>query len=147
MGTISSIEQLNSFLRGEISAVETYRLALAKLDEGSPARAELEANLASHDNRVSMLREAIVMSGGEPADTSGPWGTFATVVEGTARIDLRRDKTAIAALEEGEDHGLEDYRDELDDLDTEARQMVLDRLLPEQKQTHDRMSALKKRMA
>jgi hypothetical protein len=145
MGTKSSIERLNSFLRGEISAVETYRLALDKLDPGSPARAELEEAMSSHNNRVSMLRDAIVMSGGEPAETSGPWGAFAKAVEGTARIF--GDKASIAALEEGEDHGLEDYKEDFDDLDTESRMLVQDRLLPAQKKTHDLISGLKKRMS
>jgi Domain of unknown function (DUF2383) len=144
MGTKSSVDQLNSFLRGEISAVETYHLALGKLDDDSPSRAELETVLASHEDRVSMLRDAIVMSGGTPAESSGPWGVFAKAVEGSARIF--GDKAAIAALEQGEDHGLDDYKDDLDKLDTESRILVTDRLLPLQKQTHDRISALKKRL-
>jgi uncharacterized protein (TIGR02284 family) len=145
MGTKSNIDQLNSFLRGEISAVETYRLALEKLDANSPSRVELQDVMSSHSDRVTMLREAIVMLGGEPAESSGPWGTFAKLVEGGARIF--GDRVAIAALEEGEDHGLDDYKDDLDKLDAEARQLVTDQLLPQQKQTHDRMSALKKSLA
>jgi hypothetical protein len=144
MGSKQTIDQLNSFLRGELSAVETYEMALDKLDAGSPARSELEACLASHRDRVQMLRDAIIMTGGEPSEGSGPWGVFAKVVEGGARVF--GDKAAIAALEEGEDHGLEDYKDDLDDLDTEARRLVTDRLLPLQRQTHDRMSSLKKRL-
>ncbi len=100
--------------------------------------------MASHQDRVQMLRDAIIMSGGEPSEGSGPWGVFAKAVEGGAR--LMGDKASIAALEEGEDHGLDDYKDELEDLDTESRRLVTDRLLPLQRQTHDRISALKKRM-
>jgi uncharacterized protein (TIGR02284 family) len=146
MATKSNVDQLNSFLRGEISAVETYRMALDKLDAGNSARAELEACLASHQSRVTMLRDAIIRLGGEPADSSGPWGVFAKTVEGGAR--LLGDKVAVAALEEGEDHGLKDYRKELDasDLDAQARTLVAGRLLPLQQQTHDRMSALKHRL-
>ncbi len=101
--------------------------------------------MASHQDRVQMLRDAIIMSGGEPAEGSGPGGVFAKTVEGGARIF--GDKAAIAALEEGEDHGLDDYKDDLEDLDTETRRLVTDRLLPLQRQTHDRMSSLKKRLA
>jgi demethoxyubiquinone hydroxylase (CLK1/Coq7/Cat5 family) len=144
MAKESSVDQLNSFLRGEISAVETYRLALEKLDPGSPARVDLEACMASHQNRVAMLRDAIVAVGGEPATSSGPWGAFAKTVEGGAR--LLGDKVAIAALEEGEDHGLKDYKKDINDLDVEARNLVASQLLPQQQQTHDRMSALKKRI-
>lgn len=145
MGTKSSIDQLNSFLRGEISAVETYRMALDKLDAQSPARTDLLANLASHEERVAALRDAIRTAGGVPADGSGIWGGFAKAVEGTAAV--LGDKTAIAALEEGEDHGLDDYRDDLDELAPQHRDLIINRLIPAQQQTHDRLSALKQRLS
>ena len=145
MATKSSIDHLNSFLRGEISAVETYRMALDKLDANSPARAELVANLASHEDRVQMLRSAIMQCGGEPVTSSGPWGVFAKAVEGAARTF--GDKSAIAALEEGEDHGLKDYKADLDDIETDQRLLVTSRLLPLQEMTHRRMSSLKKQLS
>lgn len=144
MGTKSSVEQLNSFLRGEISAVETYQLALDKIDHISTVRDELLVNLKSHQDRVMMLQDAIRMLGGEPATNSGPWGTFAKVVERGAKT--LGEKAAIAALEEGEDHGLKDYKGDMNDLDFEARVLVQDKLLPAQQQTHDRLSAIKHRM-
>jgi hypothetical protein len=145
MAKLSSVDQLNSFLRGELSAVETYRMALDKLDRTSPARVELEANLSSHRDRVVMLSDMILQLGGTPSDKSGPWGVFAKAVEGSARV--MGDKVAIAALEEGEDHGLADYQRGLDDLDLSSNTLVRDRLIPLQKQTHDRLSALKHRMS
>ncbi len=145
MGTKSSIDQLNSFLRGEISAVETYKMALDKLDDGSEARADIQANLASHEARVSALCDAIRAAGGEPAEGAGLWGVFAKAVEGTAKI--LGDKATVAALEEGEDHGLKDYQRDLDDVDPIYRDMVMSRLLPQQRATHDRLSALKKRLS
>jgi osmotically-inducible protein OsmY len=138
------IDQLNSFLRGELSAVETYRMALDKLDKGSNARSELEACMRSHEERVTILREQITRLGGKPSETSGPWGVFAKTIEGGARA--LGDKVAIAALEEGEDHGLKDYKDDIDKLDSELRALVRSRLLPQQEQTHSRISSLKKRM-
>jgi Domain of unknown function (DUF2383) len=145
MGQKSSIDQLNHYLRGEISAVETYRMALDKLDETSTAGAELEACLASHQARVTLLREAIIAAGGTPSEGSGPWGVFAKAVEGTASV--LGDKLAVAALEEGEDHGLKDYKANVAELDTVARTLVSSRLMPEQQRTHDRMSSLKKRLS
>ena len=145
MGTKSSIEQLNSFLRGEMSAVETYQMALEKLDEISSARDELLINLKSHQDRVAMLQDAILALGGTPAESSGPWGALAKIVEGTAKV--LGEKTAIAALEEGEDHGLKDYTADVDKLDPQHRDMVVHDLLPQQRQTHDRVSALKRRMS
>jgi hypothetical protein len=144
MGTKSSIEQLNSFLRGEMSAVETYRMALDKLDRTSTARDQLLVNLKSHEDRVLALHEAITAAGGTPAEGSGPWGTFAKIVEGAAKA--LGEKAAVAALEEGEDHGLKDYKAEIDDLDPTCRQLVINQLIPQQQQTHDRLSALKRRL-
>jgi len=143
MGSKSSIDQLNSFLRGEMSAVETYQMALDKLDRTSSTRDELLANLKSHQDRVMALRDAIVAIGGTPSKSSGPWGSFAKAVEGTAKV--LGDKAAIAALEEGEDHGLKDYRGDRDELAPEC-QTIVGRLLPMQQQTHDRLSALKRRL-
>lgn len=145
MGTKSNIDQLNSFLRGEISAVETYRMALDKLEANSPARAELQTCMQSHQQRVILLRDAIRTLGGEPSESSGPWGVFAKAVEGGA--NLLGDKVAVAALEEGEDHGLKDYKKDIDELDASAQHLVNNQLLPLQQQTHDRMSALKARLS
>lgn len=144
MATKSSIDKLNSLLRGEMSAVETYQMALGKLDRTSTARDELLVNLKSHQDRVIALQDAIAAAGGTPAKSSGPWGTFAKIVEGTAKA--LGDKAAVAALEEGEDHGLKDYRAEVDDVDPRWRQIV-NQMIVMQQQTHDRLSALKRRLS
>lgn len=145
MGQKSSIDQLNHYLRGEIAAVETYRMALDKLDAVSTVRSEMESCLQSHQSRVAMLQDAILAAGGMPVQSSGPWGVFAKAVEGSALV--LGDKAAVAALEEGEDHGLKDYKAKVAELDVEARTLVSSRLMPEQQRTHDRMSSLKKRLS
>jgi hypothetical protein len=142
MGTAQNVSHLNSFLRGEISACETYRMALEKIPIDSPARSQLESCLSSHQERVILLRDAILQLGGEPATSSGVWGAFAKSVEGSAKVF--GEKAAIAALEEGEDHGLHDYRDDLSDLEGTALRLVQSKLLPEQVQTHRVMSQLKR---
>ncbi len=120
-------------------------MALDKLDKSSTARSEVETCLQSHQSRVMLLRDAIIAVGGTPADGSGPWGVFAKAVEGGARI--LGDKIAVSALEEGEDHGVKDYKADLGDLDPSARILITSRLAPEQQRTHDRMSTLKKRLS
>jgi hypothetical protein len=145
MGTAQNVSHLNSFLRGELSAVETYRMALEKIPVGSPARPPLEACLTSHQERVLLLRDAILQLGGEPSDGSGAWGVFAKSVEGSAK--LFGEQAAVAALEEGEDHGLHDYRGDLTDLEGTALRLVESKLLPEQVRTHRTMSQLKKSFA
>ena len=61
-----TVDALNGFLRGEISAVETYRQAIEKLD-GSATRLQLEDCRRLHEQRVARLREQVARLGGEPA--------------------------------------------------------------------------------
>lgn len=134
------VDTLNSFLRGEISAAETYRQALEKLNN-STVRNELEDCRLSHEERVAKLREQVGKMGGSPADDSGTWCAFARLVEGGAKVF--GEKAAIAALEEGEDHGLKLYREQIDKLDFASRTLVETTLLPAQERTHRTMSTVK----
>jgi hypothetical protein len=102
----------------------------------------IENNLRSHEQRMNLLTSEVRRLGGTPADSSGMWGTFAKMVEGGAKS--LGEKAAIAALEEGEDHGRNDYQRELDKLDPTTREFVRTRLLAEQLRTHDALSSLKK---
>jgi len=136
-----TVDTLNEFLRGEVSAVETYRQALEKLS-GSPHRIQLEEGRRSHELRVTKLQEQIRRMGGEPSQGSGAWGAFARLVEGGAKVF--GEAAAIAALEEGEDRGLKLYRGDLSGLDPVSRQFVQSDLLVAQEQTHRAMSTLKK---
>ena len=139
----TSATALNSLLRGELSAVETYKQALTKVTDPTP-RATLEKCMQSHAQRVTTLSTLVRSLGDTPANTSGPWGAFAKLVEGGAKVF--GEKAAVAALEEGEDHGRNNYRKELPKLESETRRMVEAELVPEQRRTHDLMSALKKSM-
>jgi hypothetical protein len=135
-----TIDVLSSLLRGEISAVETYRQAEGKI--GNPTlRATLATCRTSHETRVQRLREKIVQLGGKPPEGSGPWGAFAKLVEGGAKAF--GDRAAIAALEEGEDKGMRDYRDAMNKLSGEAR-IFVENCMIEQERTHQSLSATKK---
>jgi uncharacterized protein (TIGR02284 family) len=139
-----SVDVLNSFLRGEISAVETYRQALEKVTQPQ-VRTPLQECLQSHSQRVTLLSEQVRTLGGSPSTSSGVWGAFAKAVEGGAKAF--GDKVAVAALEEGEDHGRNDYKRDIDKLDAASRQVVQTRIVPEQQRTHDTMSRLKKTLS
>jgi len=135
-----TIDQLNSFLRGELSAVESYRMALNRL-ERSEFRATLVQCSRSHEQRVRLLTEAILGRGGEPAESSGAWGSLVRILERSA-LAIGED-AALAVLEEGEDHGRDDYERELASLEPSARQLVEFAILPEQRRTHDTVKAVK----
>ena len=141
-----SLPTLNSFLRGEIAAVETYRRALTRLD-GHDEAEDLRACLASHERRVERLRDRVEDLGGVPADEPGPWGAFARLYETGPAAGSEGDEATIAALEEGEDSGLKLYLDDVCKLDADSRQIVAREILPEQVRTHSYVSDLKLRDA
>ena len=140
----NDIDKLNSFLRGELSAVETYDQAMQKLADEPAVMMSLQQSRTSHLRRADALRAEIRRLGGDPADSSGVWGGFAKLVEGGAKLFGK--KAAVAALEEGEDHGRDDYKRELDALTPQVRAFVQAQLLPEQQRTHDALAQLKKQM-
>ncbi|XXF76112.1 DUF2383 domain-containing protein [Myxococcaceae bacterium GXIMD 01537] len=137
----NDVETLNSFLRGEISAVETYRQAIGHV-EHDIVRRELEECRQDHEHRVDALRERIEKMGGTPSEGSGVWGTFAKL--GQSGADTLGERTAVGALEEGEDHGLADYQRDLGQVHGEARRFVRMELLPAQKRTYERLHRLKR---
>jgi demethoxyubiquinone hydroxylase (CLK1/Coq7/Cat5 family) len=139
-----NVDQLNSFLRGEISAVETYRQALEALADSTHTSTILECK-RSHEERVAILSDEIRRLGGDPVTSSGAWGSFAKLVQGSASV--LGEKTAIAALEEGEDHGNEDYERDVSKLEPTVRAVIEQKVVPLQLRTHASMSALKKRVA
>ncbi len=129
--TDKPIEQLQSLLRGEISAAETYAMAIEKIGDDRPAdAAQLRAISQEHGEAAQKLREEIRRAGGEAEDASGAWGAYAKTIEAAA--SLFGDASALKALKEGEEHGLKDYRDALASLEGDAKRLVAERLIPAQ---------------
>jgi hypothetical protein len=133
-----SIDLLNSLLRGEIAAVETYDQVIERYQD--PSMPGLYENRASHHERIAVLRKRIDMLGGSPDAGSGAWGGFAKLIEGGATLFGR--SAALAALEEGEEHGLNHYRSALGHLDAMSRALVEFELLPAQERSLGRLSYL-----
>ncbi|MCX4243411.1 DUF2383 domain-containing protein [Paraliomyxa miuraensis] len=136
------INKLNSFLRGEISAVEAYDQCIEAMKDATVV-AQLRKLKASHEYRVGQLTQRIQALGGQPAKGSGAWGSIVKLVEGGAKAF--GESAAISALEEGEDHGKKDYAD-LSDLSMASRDFVNRVLVPEQQRTHDILSQLQHRV-
>lgn len=137
------VNQLNSFLRGELSAVETYDQCLEKI-QNPQLGTTLRELRQSHKDRARLLERKVSELGGQPARSSGPWGGFTKMLEGGAKA--LGDQAAIAVLEEGEDHGRNDYKRDLDDLSADVQAFVRGTLIPEQQRTHDTLSRIKKQM-
>jgi uncharacterized protein (TIGR02284 family) len=131
-GTVTDTSTLDSLLRGEMSAIETYRQAIDKF-AGEPETDQLRAFQRDHRDAADELWHHIEKHGGKPSEGSGPWGAFAKAITGTAT--LLGDTAALKALKEGEEHGLKDYQDALDSgkLPADCRELV-QKYIPKQRQ-------------
>jgi uncharacterized protein (TIGR02284 family) len=125
---------LNSLLRGELAATETYQQAMAKVGNEAGA-SDLRHLRDEHRDAANTLRQHIHGYGGKPDQDSGSWGAFAKAVEGTAKVF--GNAAALKALKEGEEHGLKFYQDALQDanLPEDCKSLIRYRLLP-QTQAH-----------
>jgi uncharacterized protein (TIGR02284 family) len=126
-------EILNRLLRGELSAVETYRQALEKVGD-QPGALQLNTLYRDHMEAASLLEEQVRNTGGHPSRSSGPWGAWAKTIQTIA--NFLSESSALKALKEGEEHGLKDYRQAVrePDLPPESRTLIQNRLLAQQEQ-------------
>jgi hypothetical protein len=122
-------DALNSLLRGEISATETYNQALEKFS-GQAEEAELRRMRDDHREAANALRVHVREHGGEPSTGSGWWGTWAKLVEGAAKLFGKA--AALKALKEGEEHGVNEYEEALGGggLAADCEGLIRSRLLP-----------------
>jgi uncharacterized protein (TIGR02284 family) len=123
MTTTKAADTLNSLLRGELAATETYQQALEKIGNDAGA-SELRQIHVDHREAANTLRQHVHNVGGTPDQGSGAWGAFAKAVEGTAK--LFGNTSALKALKEGEEHGVKSYENVLQDSDlpTECQTLV-----------------------
>lgn len=134
---------LNSFLQDELSAVETYQQCIEKIEQPQLVSSLTELQ-RSHQKRATLLSHRVQELGGVPDTGSGTWGSFAKLVEGGAR--MLGEKSAISALEEGEDRGKENYEKDSSQLAPENQSFISSKILPEHQRSHDTLSRLKHTM-
>ena len=140
--TQEAIDILNSLLRGELAATETYQQAMEKYGN-EPGADVLRQMHADHRETANTLRIHVRQHGGEPYTASGAWGTWAKLVEGVAK--LFGNTAALKALKEGEEHGLKEYEKALkeDALPADCKAMIRDKFLP---QTRNHVAAVDRLM-
>lgn len=119
----------NGLLRGEISAVETYDMALEKF-ASDPEVGTLASIRQEHVRSVDDLRKNVLSMDGEPSEESGLWGAFATTIQTAA--NLCGENAAIFSLLEGETHGQSEYLGALEDVKVPDRckDLIRVQLLP-----------------
>ena len=98
-------DALNSLLRGELSAVETYDQAMKKIEDPT-VLTDLQRIRGEHSDAAVRLRDQVTRFGGTPSESSGPWGAFTAAVTATAR-------TVEAATSDGIDQGLTPKRSDV----------------------------------
>ncbi len=124
-----SARRLNSLLRGELAAMETYQQVLEKLQH-DPTWEDLNNIQQEHQEAVDALRDQVREYGEQPDARSGAWGAWAKLVESTAAFFGKT--TALTALKEGERFGQRDYQSALYDenLPEESKAFIRAELLP-----------------
>jgi|ERR1700722_9491572 len=135
------IEEYNVFLAGEISAVETYELALKSVVQEDIKQALTKCQ-SCHAKRVDKLTACVVDLGGKPDTSSGVWGPFAELCQKGASSETE----AIALLEQSEAERLVQYEAQQKILVAPVLDVLTNDLLPAQHETHLMMSSLLKSM-
>ena len=126
---MSNTDAINSLLRGEMSAVETYTQAMSKFDDET-AIADLQKIRDEHSRAVRLLRDHVVGFGAHPVEGSEPWGAFSAAVTGGAKAV--GPAAALAALRQGEEHGINEYVSALENegIHPDCQRMIRADLLP-----------------
>lgn len=141
--TESDVKYLNSFLKNELTAIDTYSQVIEKSE--SPDLTNSLTNLqASHRKRADLLRQKIQALGGDPANSGGMWGGVAKLLQGGS--NLFGEKAAISTLEEGEDRGRDDYRRDMSKLSPECQRFIEQEIMPEQLRSHDAMHVIEQQV-
>jgi hypothetical protein len=125
------LERLNSLLRGEMAAAESYEEALDRFADRPTIRSALAGIGLQHRRAAETLREEVLHFGGEPALSSGSWGSLALLATDTAA--LFGGASLLVTLRRGEEQGLFDYEDDAgnEGLAMETRALLRNELTPE----------------
>jgi len=123
------IDMLNSLLRGQLSAVETYDQAVIRFEDPR-LLADLQTIREEHIEAEILLREKVLQMGGEPVDTSGPWVTCTAAFSG--ETGATGPATALAALRQGEEHSINALEDSLkhENINLDCKNLIRTNLLP-----------------
>lgn len=123
------VRALNSLLRTEISATETYSQVIPRLSGGLAMDVGILRTIAqTHSQAVQRLRAEIQQAGGTPDETSGSWPAITKTLAGPAKVF--GDAAALNALKESEARGLEDYREALRQLYGPTCLLISEDLIP-----------------
>ena len=129
----NEMTQMDDLIRGEMAAVKTYDTVLADMKAG-PEKTRLEAIRKDHQTAVDRLSQYVA---GKPdlledTQSAGAWGGFATTW--TKGAKLFGNEAALKALQTGEEHGIREYKEALNDksIDKNLKAQIKSDMLPRQ---------------
>lgn len=137
LGLTSSLSfagtHMDDLIRGELSAMKAYDQALSDLKDDREKTMLLSIR-RDHDKASAILSKYIQGKKEilEDTEAAGPWGTFAkSWVKGAG---LMSNKSALKALTQGEEHGIEEYKEALLDpkVSSELKKTIRAQLIPNQ---------------
>lgn len=134
---------IDEILRGEISANEAYQQVFEEIKH-DPEITRLQQLRADHSEAVKFWKDQVRSEMSYPEETSGVWGTAVDAFVGASK--LLGEKTALAALKKGEEHGLNNYRKMLkkDELTVKQKNEIRTRFIPSQQNHITALNALLK---
>lgn len=132
---------INEILRGEISAQEAYDQVFEAIKD-DPEVTRLDQLRADHSHAVEYWKDQAHAEMSYPEHSSGVWGTAVEAFVGASK--LLGQKTALAALKKGEEHGLDNYRKMLDrdDLSDVQKNEIRNTFIPCQQEHITTLNAL-----
>lgn len=126
--------QLDDLVRGENAAMKAYDQLLTDTKD-EKMKTKLQAIRKDHEAAISKLSKYVAGKKDLLQDTedAGAWGTFAKTW--TKGGQLMGNKTALKALQQGEEHGINEYEEALKDesLSADLKKTIKAELIPAQK--------------
>jgi uncharacterized protein (TIGR02284 family) len=125
--------QLDDLVRGELAALKAYDQVL-KETKDEQVKSRLQTIRNDHEKAVSHLSKYVAGKKEllEDTESAGPWGSFAKTW--TKGASLFGNDAALAALRQGEEHGIREYKEALEDdsISHELKQAIKTEMLPKQ---------------
>lgn len=125
--------QLDDLVRGELAALKAYDQVLSDTKD-EKTKSQLQAIRNDHEKAVSHLSKYVAGKKEllEDTEDAGPWGSFAKTW--TKGASLMGNDAALTALRQGEEHGIREYKEALEDesISKELKQAIKTDMLPKQ---------------
>jgi bacterioferritin (cytochrome b1) len=115
----TSIEELNTYLKGEFMAIDSYQKYIKKLHDPK-AKEDMQNILDDHRRHAEMISERIEQLGGKPAKSVGLDGKMGELMNSIKNIPNRSDedicREACYWEEKGSKMAMETVKGDLDHL-------------------------------